>query len=140
MQTDIDEARDGSRSDTRSPNAPLRPRQGIARLLALGGIFGAALASSCCVVPLLLVTLGVSGAWIGNLTALAPYKSYFLAATGLFLAAGFWHVYVRPRNACVSASYCETPGAGRVTRVALWAGTVLAGLAATIGYWAPLLY
>ena len=35
------------------------PRKGIA---ATGSVIGAVLASSCCIVPLLLVTLGVSGA------------------------------------------------------------------------------
>ena len=47
-----------------------------------------------------LVLLGVSGAWIGNLTALAPYKPYFVAGTLVFLGLGFWHVYFRPRPAC----------------------------------------
>jgi len=32
------------------------------RLAAAGGLIGAILASSCCIAPLLLVTLGVSGA------------------------------------------------------------------------------
>ena len=40
--------------------------------LAAGGVVGSILASACCVVPLLLVLLGVSGAWIGNLTKLEP--------------------------------------------------------------------
>ena len=44
------------------------------RLWASGGALGAILASSCCIVPLLLLSLGISGAWIGNLTALEPYK------------------------------------------------------------------
>ena len=79
------------------------------RVLAAGGIFGALIASSCCVVPLVLVTLGVSGAWIGNLTALEPYKPYFLTITALLLAAGFWHVYFKPKRACEDGSYCARP-------------------------------
>ena len=35
-------------------------------LLAVGGLLGAVLASACCILPLALVTLGVSGAWIGR--------------------------------------------------------------------------
>ena len=42
--------------------------------LAALGVLGALLASACCIIPLALVTLGISGAWIGNLTALEPYK------------------------------------------------------------------
>ena len=45
--------------------------------LAAGGL-AAILASTCCLGPLVLVALGVSGAWIGNLTALEPYRPVFL--------------------------------------------------------------
>ena len=51
------------------------------RLVAVGGILGAIGASSCCIIPLILFSLGISGAWIGNLTALAPYKPFFVAGT-----------------------------------------------------------
>jgi hypothetical protein len=40
------------------------------KIVAAGGILAAVAASSCCIVPLLLFSLGVSGAWIGNLTAI----------------------------------------------------------------------
>src|SRR5215472_4108367 len=46
------------------------------KLLAAGGVIGALATSSCCVVPLVLFGLGVSGAWIANLTQLAPYQPY----------------------------------------------------------------
>ena len=49
--------------------------------LAAGGIIGAIVASSCCILPLVLVLAGVSGAWIGSLTALDPYKPYFIVVT-----------------------------------------------------------
>jgi mercuric ion transport protein len=48
------------------------------RLVAAGGILGALGASACCVVPLLLFSLGISGAWIGTLTALSPYSPVFI--------------------------------------------------------------
>ncbi|MGH8614610.1 MAG: mercuric transporter MerT family protein, partial [Gammaproteobacteria bacterium] len=52
-----------------------RTRQAAGKtLLSLGGILAAIAASSCCVLPLVLFTLGISGAWISNLTALAPYQ------------------------------------------------------------------
>ncbi|WP_222873573.1 mercuric transporter MerT family protein [Hankyongella ginsenosidimutans] len=59
---------------------------GRSHWLATGGLIGAVLASSCCVVPLVLVTLGVSGAWIGSLTALEPYKLFFVLVTLALLA------------------------------------------------------
>ena len=60
------------------------------KLVAAGGILGAIAASSCCIAPLVLFSLGISGAWIGNLTALAPYQPYFIAATLACLGYGYW--------------------------------------------------
>ena len=107
---------------------------------AVGGISGAILASSCCIAPLVLVTLGVSGAWISNLTALEPYKWYFVAVTLGFLAAGFWHVYFRTKPACEDGSYCARPQSAIITKTALWAGTILIALSITIDWWAPYFY
>ena len=117
-----------------------QPKPKQERWFAAGGILAALIASSCCVVPVVLVTLGISGAWIGNLTALEPYKIYFLGVTALLLAAGFWHVYIKPKKACDSDSYCARPTSSIVTKSVLWIGTGLALLSATVGYWAPLFY
>ena len=108
--------------------------------LAFGGVMGAIVASSCCILPLVLVTLGISGAWIGNLTALEPYKPYTLSVTALLLAGGFWHVYLRPKKACTDGSYCARPSSAKITKTVLWLATVIAVLAATISYWAPIFY
>lgn len=127
------------RALAKTADAPARGAPG-AGLLAAGGMVGGMLASSCCIVPLLLVTVGVGGAWIGSLTALEPYRPYFLIAAALLLGAGFRRVYFTPRQSCVAGTSCARPAAGRLTEFALWLGTVLAVLAATVGYWAPLLY
>ncbi len=108
--------------------------------LATAGISGAIIASSCCVAPLLLVTLGISGAWIGNLTALEPYKPYFIAVTAVFLGAGFWFVYFKPRQECKEGSYCARPSSARITKSVLWIATFLILLSATVNFWAPLFY
>ncbi len=110
------------------------------RVVAAGSVLGAILASSCCIVPLVLVTLGASGAWIGNLTVLEPYKPIFAGITFIFLGFGFWHVYLKPKKDCADGSYCATDNSARITKVALWGATVLVLLALTINYWAPLFY
>ena len=110
------------------------------QLLAAGSLIGAVLASSCCIVPLVLVSLGISGAWIGSLTALESYKVYFVAATVGLLGAAYWQVYIKPRRAGATGSYCAGPSSGRITKAVLWIATVVVGLAATINYWAPLFY
>ena len=110
------------------------------RIAATGSVIGAILASSCCIVPLLLVTLGVSGAWIGSLSALEPYKPWFAAVTMLFLGVGFWQVYWKPKQDCEEGSYCASPKSDRVVKIALWSATLLVALTLTIDYWAPLFY
>lgn len=107
-----------------------------ARCFATGGIVGALLASTCCIVPLVLVTIGVSGAWIGNLTALEPFKPVFIVATLVLLGLGFRQVYFRPRIECD----CETTRSSIITQSALWIATALVALALTIDWWAPFFY
>jgi len=116
------------------------PEQSRGRLLAAGGIFGALIASSCCVVPLVLVTLGVSGAWIGNLTALEPYKPYALTVTALLLAGGFWHVYFKPEQVCPEGAYCARPASNLSSKSVLWIAVLLVLLSATVNLWAPFFY
>lgn len=102
-----------------------------------GGSLGALGAASCCIVPLVLFTLGVSGAWIGNLTALAPYQPIFLAVAIAFLATGFWRIYRRPQAACAEGQ-CGTPSSNRLAKTALWLATALVELAVLFPYLAPL--
>lgn len=105
-----------------------------------GGLIGAVLASTCCIVPLALVVLGVSGLWIGSLTALTPYKPVFAAVSLAFLAGGFWQVYIRAPRACAEGSYCARPGSSTITKAVLWIATALVMASMTIGWWAPLFY
>lgn len=105
--------------------------------MAAGGLIGAILASSCCVAPLLLVTLGVSGAWIGNLSALAPYQTYFLVPTFGLLGLGFWHVYRKPKATCEDGSYCASPTSDRVIKSVLWVATGLVSLALAVNFILP---
>src|SRR5260370_5985166 len=73
-------------------------------LMAAGGLLGALAASSCCILPLALFGLGVSGAWIGNFTRLAPYQPWFIAATLAFLGYGYWLGY---RSSTLARDPCE---------------------------------
>ena len=110
-------------ANTAGENVASRPAE---RLTAIAGVLGAIAASSCCVLPLLFVTLGVSGAWIGNLTALAPYQPYILALTVAALGYGFYAVYWRPRQVC-SEGTCER--SSHTVKLGLWLGTILVAVA-----------
>ncbi len=107
--------------------------------LAAGGLIGALLASSCCIAPLVFVSLGVSGAWIGSLTALAPYQWLFVAVALAFLSAGFWTVYIKPRGECAEESYCARPSSSRGVKAVLWLGTAVVIAAVAADVMAPLL-
>jgi len=94
-------------------------------LLAAGGLLGALAASSCCVLPLILFSLGVSGAWIGNLTQLAPYQHCFVIATIALLGAGYWVVYRSSKLACGEGEVCARRLPNRLVKAALFVATVL---------------
>jgi mercuric ion transport protein len=109
-------------------------------LLALGGVISAILASTCCVVPLLFVLLGISSAWIVNLTALELYKPYFAAGALVFIGLGFRQAYFRAQSSCMDGAYCAKPQSAIITKTALWLATLVVLLALTINWWAPLFY
>lgn len=124
--------------ETAALNAPNEKRKQT--LFAAGGVLGAILASTCCVAPLMLLTLGISGAWIGALTAFEPYKPYFAAVALIFIGLGFRQVYFKARPACVEGSYCARPESSRIVKTVLWLAILLVALALTINWWAPLFY
>nr|WP_245635116.1 mercuric ion transporter MerT [Marinobacterium profundum] len=106
--------------------------------LATGGI-AAILASSCCLGPLVLVSLGFSGAWIGNLTLLEPYRPVFIlvALVALFFAGR--RIY-RPARACASDELCAVPSVQRAYRAIFWGVVAMVMLAFAFPYVLPLFY
>ena len=136
---------DQCRLADRSAQGFARARPGVDEttkksLFVGGGVLGAVAMSSCCILPLALFSLGVTGAWIGNLTALYPYKLYFLIPTAAFLAGGFYLVYRRPRaNECEPGGGCVTSRSDRINRVVLWSATLLTAMALAFPYVAPAL-
>ena len=108
-------------------------------LIAAGGLLGALVASSCCILPVILFSLGISGAWIGNFTQLAPYQPYFLAATTLFLGTGYWLVHRASNRACVGGEACARPLPNRLVKIVLVLATVLVVAALGLDFLAPLL-
>jgi mercuric ion transport protein len=108
------------------------------RLMAAGGLLGALAASSCCILPVVLFSLGVSGAWIGNFTQLAPYQPYFLAATLIFLGTGYWLVHRASKHACAEGEACARPLPNRLVKALLVVATILVMAALGFDFLAPL--
>jgi mercuric ion transport protein len=90
----------------------------------VAGVAAAIGASLCCVGPLVLLALGISGAWIGNLTALEPYRPVFIGLTLLFLALAFRRLYLVPRT-CAPENSCAEPRVIRRQRLTFWTVTAL---------------
>lgn len=106
-----------------APDTPQAPHSAFAPILAG---FGAALgASACCVGPLVLVMLGLGGAWASSLRGLEPLYPLFLAgALGAFGFA-FWRLYVAPRR-CAPDTLCAIAPVLRRQRVAFWIALIAA--------------
>lgn len=74
----------------------------------VAGALATLLASTCCLGPLLLISLGFSGAWISTLTVLGPFQPIFIgvALVALFFAGKrIW----RPVTQCASGEVCALP-------------------------------
>jgi mercuric ion transport protein len=108
------------------------------RLIAAGGLLGALAASSCCILPLALFGLGVSGAWIGNFTRLAAYQPYFLTATLACLGYGYWLVYRSSTRACADGEACARTLPNRLVKTSLGLATILVVAALGLDLIAPL--
>lgn len=106
-------------------------------LLVVSGILGALAASSCCVIPLVLLSFGVGGAWMGTLTALAPYNTYIVAFTLTCLGGGFYLAYRKPKTVCTGETACARPLPDRIVKGALWTATVLILITLGTTYIAP---
>ena len=113
------------------------PKSGRAALAA-GGL-AAILASTCCLGPLVLITLGFSGAWISNLTLLEPYRPIFIGAALIALYFAYRRIF-RPVAACEPGQVCAIPQV-RTTYIALfWLVAALVVVALAFPYIAPLFY
>jgi len=99
--------------------------------LAVGGLLGGLAAWACCILPLVLFSLGVSGVWIANLTQLAPYQPYVIVATLACLGGGYWLVYRASRKACAEGEACARRLPNRLVTIGLViaTGLVIAALA-----------
>ncbi|MES2355883.1 MAG: mercuric transporter MerT family protein [Pseudomonadota bacterium] len=81
-------------------------------------------ASLCCVGPLVLLAIGISGAWIGNLVAFEPYRPLLIGLTLLFLALAFRKLYLVPQS-CVPGATCASLPVMRRQRLIFWIVSVL---------------
>jgi mercuric ion transport protein len=104
--------------------------------LFVGGL-AAILASTCCLGPLLLISLGIGGAWIGNLTVLEPYRPLFIGAALVALLFA-WRRIFRPATACKPGEACAIPRVRNSYKLLFWVVTALVLVALGFPYILPL--
>ncbi len=106
-----------------------KQKSGSSALFA-GGV-AAILASTCCLGPLLLVMLGVSGAWIGKLRVMEPYSHYFLALALVSMFFAYRRIY-RPAQNCKPGEVCAIPQVQVAYKIIFW--LVAALIVVALGY------
>lgn len=104
-----------------------------------GAIIGAITASLCCIGPLLLLALGISGAWISTFTQLEFLRPIGIIITLIFLMLAFWRLYIMPQR-CSIDKPCAKPNNLRIQRLIFWMITLLLILLLTFPWYAFLFY
>ena len=110
---------DSIRESIASARGRAKSRPRTIALPLIGALTAVVAASACCVLPIVLAVIGVSGAGLG--ATFTPYRPYLLIATALALLAGFWLAYRPQRDACG----CAAPRRRKKARVALWLTTII---------------
>jgi len=105
----------------------------------LAGAAAAVGASACCAGPLLLVLLGVGGAWSSSLVALEPLQPYLMAATLGFLGFAFVRLYLRPQE-CAPGDACAVPDTRRRQKALFWLVSFFAVTLLAMPLYAPIFY
>ena len=103
----------------------ISPQPGTASAPIVAGVLSAIGASACCVGPLVLVALGLGGAWVSGLRALEPFFPVFVAAALGAFGYAFWRLYIAPRR-CAPEVACASPKVMRRQRIAFWVALVCA--------------
>ena len=109
------------------------------RTTLIAGAGAAIGASLCCVGPLVLVTLGIGGAWVSNLSKLEPLRPLFIVAT-LGLLAGAWHKLYRTAEVCEPGKSCADPKVSVRQRYIFWVASVVLTLLLMFPWYASLFY
>lgn len=96
----------------------------------IASILAAVGASACCVGPLVLLSLGIGGAWVSTLTQLEPLRPVFIGLTLLLLIMAWRKLHRAP--ACMPGQVCADPKVARRQKFLFWlVSPLLLGLIAS---------
>ncbi len=106
-------------------------------MLIGSGIVAGIVASVCCIGPLVLTVIGISGAAVLAKLDFLRWPMVAIVAI-VFLAAG-WDLY-RKRDSCEPGSLCADPKKRRRMVTLYWIGLAIALLAITSPNWVQLIF
>jgi mercuric ion transport protein len=93
----------------------------------------------CCVGPLVLLGLGIGGAWVANPTALEPLRPWLVGATLAFLGLAFRRLYLQPQ-VCKPGAACADPSVVARQRLIFWGAAVALVALLSVPWWAPFFF
>ena len=96
-------------------------------------------ASACCVLPLLLLMLGIGGAWVAQLTKLEPLRPIFVLITLIFLALAWRKLYLAPQ-ACAADQPCADDQIIARQRALFWVAVLPLSALLVFPWFAPYFY
>lgn len=105
--------------------------------LGIGTTLAAIGASICCVGPLLLLSLGIGGAWMSTLTSMESVRPFFIILTLVFIGLGYRKLYVLPEN-CKEGKTCELPEEKQKQRMIFWIASLLVLMLLAFPWYAPI--
>jgi len=109
---------------------------GLSKGTMIGSIVAGIAASTCCLGPLVLLTLGISGSWIGSLSAMEPYRPLFIGITLIFLGLAFRKLYRAPQ-ACAVDKPCARPDSLRKQRIIFWVISIFVLVVMSFPWYGP---
>lgn len=105
----------------------------------IAGLLAGITASACCAGPLILLMLGISGSWIGNLSALEPFRPFFILTAVVFLGLAYRKIYLTPK-ACSTDAVCATRQGKQSQQIIFWITTIIVVLSIAFPWYGPLLF
>jgi len=124
-------------SNSNSENTSNKPDNAKGTLVV--GLLAGLTASACCAGPLILLMLGISGSWIGNLSALEPYRPFFILLAVVFLGLAYRKIFLKPKS-CDTNAVCATEQGKRSQQVIFWITTLVVMLSISFPWYAPLIF
>ena len=106
------------------------------------GTIAALLGASCCIAPTLFVIFGVSlGSFGGTLSALEPYRWYFLAVSYIAVGYSIYSLYLKNwvfKKSAIECA-CEEGTLNKISKFLTWISLVLLIVATVYPYILPII-